>query len=147
MAAASVERIEPVERSALSCQARSQLKCASCLAAAERGATCGLLRGLDGMRGIQPGFSLQNYAEVFLDSYYYQIFLRTAGMALGVTFICILLGVPETLILSRMTPLWRGSFFAIILGPLLISVVVRTLGWSVLLGNRGLVNSSSGSVL
>ncbi|WBL76772.1 ABC transporter permease [Bradyrhizobium xenonodulans] len=99
------------------------------------------LNAFDGMRGIQPALGLQNYAEILLDSYYHQIFLRTAGMALGVTFICILLGVPETLILSRMTPLWRGSSFAIILGPLLISVVVRTLGWSVLLGNRGLVNS------
>lgn len=95
----------------------------------------------DGMRGIQPGFSLRNYIEILSDRYYHEIFLRTGGMALGVTAICILLGVPETLILARMKPAWRGMFFVVILGPLLISVVVRTLGWSVLLGNHGLVNS------
>ena len=95
----------------------------------------------EGMSGIQPGFSLGNYLSVLTDGYYLEIFWRTAGMALGVTFICVVIGVPETLILARMRPLWRGVFFVVILGPLLISVVVRTLGWSILLGNDGPVNT------
>jgi putative spermidine/putrescine transport system permease protein len=95
----------------------------------------------DGMRGIQPTYSLGNYIEILFDGYYQEIFLRTGGMALGVTALCIVLGVPETLILAKMKPVWRGTFFVVILGPLLISVVVRTLGWSVLLGSQGLVNS------
>lgn len=95
----------------------------------------------DGMRGIQPTYGFGNYLEVLLDGYYQEIFLRTGGMALAVTTICIVLGVPETLILAKMKPAWRGTFFVVILGPLLISVVVRTLGWSVLLGSQGIVNS------
>lgn len=96
----------------------------------------------DGMRGVQPTFGFGNYLEVLGDGYYQEIFLRTGGMALAVTAICIVLGVPETLILAKMRPAWRGVFFVVILGPLLISVVVRTLGWSVLLGSQGLVNSA-----
>lgn len=96
----------------------------------------------DGMRGIQQTFGFGNYLEVVLDGYYQEIFLRTGGMALAVTLICIVLGVPETLILAKMRPAWRGAFFVVILGPLLISVVVRTLGWSVLLGSQGVVNSA-----
>lgn len=96
----------------------------------------------DGMRGVQPTFGFGNYLEVLLDGYYQEIFLRTGGMALAVTAICIVLGVPETLILAKMRPAWRGVFFVVILGPLLISVVVRTLGWSVLLGSQGVVNSA-----
>lgn len=96
----------------------------------------------DGMRGIQHSFTLDNYIEVLFDSYYHQIFLRTGAMALSVTVICVVLGVPEALILSRMNPIWRGTFFVIILGPLLISVVVRTLGWSILLGSNGPINST-----
>ncbi len=96
----------------------------------------------DGMRGIQPTYSFGNYIEILFDGYYQEIFLRTGGMALGVTVLCIILGVPETLILAKMKPVWRGTFFVVILGPLLISVVVRTLGWSVLLGSQGLVNST-----
>ncbi|RYE32870.1 MAG: ABC transporter permease [Hyphomicrobiales bacterium] len=96
----------------------------------------------DGMRGIQQTFGFGNYAAVLFDGYYQEIFLRTGGMALAVTLICIVLGVPETLILAKMQSTWRGVFFVVILGPLLISVVVRTLGWSVLLGSQGLVNSA-----
>lgn len=96
----------------------------------------------DSMRGPLEEYTLSNYIEVFSDSYYYDLFIRTALMSLGVTAICILLGVPETIILSRMRPAWQGAFFVIILGPLLISVVVRTLGWSILLGREGFLNTA-----
>jgi putative spermidine/putrescine transport system permease protein len=96
----------------------------------------------DGMRGIQPSYTLANYAEILTDGYYHQIFIRTGLMALGVTALCVLLGVPETLILARMQAPWRGLFLVVILGPLLISVVVRTLGWSILLGSQGMVNNA-----
>jgi len=96
----------------------------------------------DGMQGIQPGFTFSNYVSILTDGYYQEIFLRTGAIALEVTVICIVIGVPETLILAKMRPAWRGVFFVVILGPLLISVVVRTLGWSILLGNDGMVNST-----
>ncbi|CAN7598883.1 ABC transporter permease [Polaromonas sp. LjRoot131] len=96
----------------------------------------------DGMRGIQPSYTLHNYVEILTDSYYHQIFIRTGLMALGVTALCVILGVPETLILARMQAPWRGLFLVVILGPLLISVVVRTLGWSILLGSQGMVNTA-----
>ena len=96
----------------------------------------------EGMRGIQTAFTLSNYIEVLTDGYYYELFLRTGLMSLGVTVICIIVGVPETLILAKMRPALQGTFFVVILGPLLISVVVRTLGWQILLGRQGPVNSA-----
>ncbi|PDT10847.1 ABC transporter permease [Rhizobium sp. M1] len=96
----------------------------------------------DSARGTLPEYTFGNYIEVLSDGYYYELFLRTALMALGVTALCIILGVPETLILARMRPFWQGTFFVVILGPLLISVVVRTLGWSIILGREGFINSS-----
>lgn len=95
----------------------------------------------DGMRGILPDYTWANYLEILTDGYYHEIFIRTGLMALGVTALCVLLGVPETLILARMRAPWRGLFLIVLLGPLLISVVVRTLGWSILLGNQGTINS------
>lgn len=95
----------------------------------------------DSTRGTLDEYTLSNYIEIFSDSYYYELFLRTALMSLAVTAICILLGVPATIILSRMRPAWQGAFFVVILGPLLISVVVRTLGWSILLGREGFINT------
>ncbi|MEA3087384.1 MAG: putative spermidine/putrescine transport system permease protein [Paraburkholderia sp.] len=96
----------------------------------------------DGTQGVLPTFTLSNYVEVLSDGYYHEIFLRTGGMALAVTLLCIVLGVPETIILARMKSPWRSIFLIVILGPLLISVVVRTLGWAILLGNNGLLNDA-----
>lgn len=96
----------------------------------------------DGTRGVLPDYTWRNYLEVFSDGYYHEIFLRTGGLALGVTLLCVLFGVPETLILARMKSPWRALFLIVILGPLLISVVVRTLGWAILFGNNGLINST-----
>ena len=98
------------------------------------------LNVFNGMEGIQSVYSLKNYLEIFSDSYYLEIFGRTALMSAIVTVLCVVLGVPETLIISRMRGRWRGVFLLIILAPLLISVVVRTLGWSILMGNNGLIN-------
>lgn len=96
----------------------------------------------DGTRGVLPDYTWHNYVEVFSDGYYHEIFLRTGGLALGVTLLCVIFGVPETLILARMKSPWRTLFLVVILAPLLISVVVRTLGWAILFGNDGLINSA-----
>jgi putative spermidine/putrescine transport system permease protein len=61
-------------------------------------------------------------------------------MAVLVTLICIAIGVPEAYVLSRLSERWRAVSIVIVLGPMLISVVVRTLGWAVLLGNEGMIN-------
>lgn len=98
------------------------------------------LHAFDGMRGIQEAYTVSNYIEVLTDTYYLEIFTRTAVMAAVVTLLCIVIGVPETIILSRIRGRWRGIFLMIILAPLLISVIVRTLGWSILLGTNGVVN-------
>lgn len=96
----------------------------------------------DAMKGTQAEYTLLNYLEVLRDPYYYELFARTAIMSILVTGTCIIIGLPETIILSRMNPAWQGCFFVVILGPLLISVVVRTLGWSLLLGREGFINSA-----
>lgn len=98
------------------------------------------LRVFDGMKGIQDVYSLKNFVEVFSDSYYLEIFGRTAMLAAIVTVLCVVIGVPETIIISRMRGRWKSMFLLVILAPLLISVVVRTLGWSILMGNNGLIN-------
>ena len=37
---------------------------------------------------------------------------------------------------------WRSVFLLVIIGPLLVSVVVRAFGWSMLLGSQGFVNQA-----
>lgn len=84
--------------------------------------------------------TIANYAELTRDEYFHIIFARTFGMATLVTLVCIAIGVPEAYVLSRLSERWRAVSIVIVLGPMLISVVVRTLGWAVLLGNEGVIN-------
>ncbi|KPH73651.1 ABC transporter permease [Bosea vaviloviae] len=91
-------------------------------------------------KGIVPEFTLKNWIEVFTDSYFFEIFMRTFRIAILVTLASILIGVPEAYILNRMAPVWRSAFLLVVIGPLLVSVVARTLGWALLLGSTGLVN-------
>jgi putative spermidine/putrescine transport system permease protein len=90
--------------------------------------------------GIGVGFTVANYVHVATDPYYLGIFLRTFELALLVTAISVAIGVPEAYVLSRLSSNMRAISLVIVLGPLLISVIVRTLGWTILLGNEGLIN-------
>ncbi|WOI58243.1 ABC transporter permease [Palleronia sp. LCG004] len=99
------------------------------------------LNSFDFYEGISSTFSLANYAEVLGDAYFYEIFGRTFAIALVTTAFCALLGTPLAYFLMRMNPFPRSIMVLIVLGPLLISVVVRTLGWAILLGNRGVINT------
>jgi putative spermidine/putrescine transport system permease protein len=97
-------------------------------------------------KGIVEEFTLKNWIEVFSDSYFFEVFLRTLRIALAVTLLSMLLGIPEAYILNRMSPPWRGIFLLVVIGPLLISVVARTLGWALLLGSTGIVNQALVSI-
>lgn len=92
--------------------------------------------------GITAEYGWHNYLEVISDSYFHEIFFRTYAISIGVTFVCALIGAPEAYILSRMTKAWRSMCLLAILGPLLISVIVRTLGWALLIGNNGVINDA-----
>jgi putative spermidine/putrescine transport system permease protein len=91
-------------------------------------------------KGIENVYNLANYRDVFGDGYFYEIFGRTFRIAFLVTLLAALIGAPEAYILNRMRAPWRGIFLLVALGPLLISVISRTLGWALLLGSTGLVN-------
>lgn len=91
---------------------------------------------------VGDGVTLSNFLAIVSDPYYYEIFWRTFRIALIVTVLCVLVGVPEAFVLSRMQTPWRSIVLIVVLAPLLVSVVVRAFGWSVLLGNGGLINQA-----
>jgi putative spermidine/putrescine transport system permease protein len=94
-------------------------------------------------KGIEPVFILKNWREIVTDGYYHEMFLRTLRVALLVTLAAAIFGAPEAYILNRMRNPWKGIFLLVILGPLLISVVARTLGWALLFGGRtGVINEA-----
>jgi putative spermidine/putrescine transport system permease protein len=97
-------------------------------------------QAFDHATGIESSFTLAHYAAVFTDDYYHSIFWRTLWISALTTFICVLVGAPEAYVLSRMRSPWRSILLLVVLAPLLVSVVVRAFGWSMLLGPEGVVN-------
>ncbi|MFE0754084.1 ABC transporter permease [Inquilinus sp. NPDC058860] len=97
----------------------------------------------DHATGVQDAWTIGQYLTVLTDPYYYEIFLRTFRLSALTTLICIVVGAPEAYVLSRMRSPWRSVFLLVVLAPLLVSVVVRAFGWSMLLGPTGLVNEAT----
>ncbi|BAM87783.1 putative ABC transporter permease protein [Bradyrhizobium oligotrophicum S58] len=96
----------------------------------------------DAATGVKDAYTLAHYAAILSDSYFLNIFWRTLRLAALTTLICAAIGAPEAYILARMREPWRSIFLLAIIGPLLVSVVVRAFGWSMLLGLTGLVNEA-----
>ena len=94
----------------------------------------------DHATGVKNTFTLAHYIAVFTDDYYHSIFWRTFWISGLVTLICVLVGAPEAYVLSRMGKPWRSILLLVVLAPLLVSVVVRAFGWSMLLGPEGPIN-------
>jgi putative spermidine/putrescine transport system permease protein len=84
--------------------------------------------------------TLGHYAEFLGDGYMLTATARTFYLAFAVTLICLLCGYPVAWFLVFGRSRFRNVVFVIVLMPLLVSIVVRTLGWTILLGNEGIVN-------
>lgn len=75
--------------------------------------------------------------SMLTDPYDLRIIGRTIGIGLIVTVLCVVLGFPIAYLLARSTSRWTGVLLALAIFPLLLSNVVRTFGWLVVLGSNG----------
>ncbi|MBL8699082.1 MAG: ABC transporter permease [Alphaproteobacteria bacterium] len=88
------------------------------------------------------GYTLGNYAKALTDpdGFYFDLLYDTLRLALTITIGCLVIAYPVAFHLARTTSKWRGVLYGLVLSPLLVSVVIRTYGWIILLGNNGLIN-------
>lgn len=98
------------------------------------------LRAHEGMGVIGNTVTLGNYAEFFGDIYYWGLLLNTFAIAAGVILVTTAIGYPVAYFLARTRSRWRGTIMFIVVAPLMISAVVRNLGWFPLLGESGFIN-------
>jgi putative spermidine/putrescine transport system permease protein len=94
------------------------------------------------LTGIIPEFTLKNYARILGDSFYIEIAFRTLRLAFVTSIVTLLIGYPIALYLTVATPRQRAWIILLVLSPLLVSVIVRTFGWLILLGSNGLVDNA-----
>lgn len=87
------------------------------------------------------GFTLANYTGIATDAYYLGPLLETLRLGAITAAACLALGLPLALHIHR-AGRWRGLLFALVLSPLLVGIVVRSYGWTILLGNVGVINAT-----
>lgn len=92
------------------------------------------------MGRISPEWTLANYIRFLSDPFYLGILLETLIISVAVVAICATIGYPVAYFLARTRSRWRGVLVFAVVAPMLISVVVRNLGWLPILGDSGLIN-------
>ena len=97
------------------------------------------IRSVRAWTDAQP--SIEQFGAIFADSFYFSVLFKTAALAAGVCAIVTVLAYPLALWIVSLPPRWRPLAMSIVLVPLLINVVVRSLGIELLLAPDGLINS------
>jgi putative spermidine/putrescine transport system permease protein len=87
-------------------------------------------------------FTGKNFADFFQDTYLLETAGRTIALGAITTLLCAVLGYPVAWFLVMSSSRHAYLVFTVILAPLLVSIVVRTIGWTVILGNEGLINGA-----
>jgi putative spermidine/putrescine transport system permease protein len=79
-------------------------------------------------------FTLKNFQQVFTNSAYYGVILRTIGIALLTTLFCMVLALPLAFFMARVAnPRWRPLLVAMVLTPLWASYLVKVYAWRAML--------------
>lgn len=88
----------------------------------------------------QGVFTFEIYTDFLTVRTYQDILLRTIQVSVWTAFFCLLLGYPLAYFLARAKN--TELMLLILISPWLVSIVVRTFGWMLLLGNAGFINRS-----
>ncbi len=88
--------------------------------------------------GLGPPWTFENYQRVF-DSLYGEVLLRSFLLAGIATFLCLVLGLPLALFISR-SGSRKNLYLNLVILPFWTSFLVRIYAWIFLLRDTGLVN-------
>ena len=83
-----------------------------------------------------------NYQAFAFDGITLRVFFSTIRLAGLITLGCFLLGYPLALFMRRAGTRLRIILLTIVVSPLLTSVIVRNVGWLLVLGREGLINQA-----
>jgi spermidine/putrescine transport system permease protein len=90
---------------------------------------------------IIHSWNLANYRELLTKSVYWETLLRSAWIALRVTFFSMLLGYPLAYFLSFHAGARKDLYYQLVIIPLWVSYLVRAYAWKTILGTDGVMNT------
>ena len=96
-----------------------------------------MLIGVYAFTSSQGSFTLSNFSGM-VD--YAPVFVRSLWLAFIATALCLLIGYPVALAISRMNPKTQRILLMLIMLPMWINFLLRTYAWMSILENTGLIN-------
>lgn len=94
----------------------------------------------DSLGNIVFEFTLDNYKKM-VDPIYLRVFLNSFSLATFTGLISLLIGYPVAYFTASLDPKRRSFVILLIMLPFWISSLLRTYGWTILLGKEGLINN------
>lgn len=88
-------------------------------------------------------FSLDNFKN-FMDPIYIKVLLRSLKLAVASTLMCLILGYPMAMILSKMKPKAQKIAVLLFVLPMWMNFLLRTYAWMAILGKNGFINKLLG---
>lgn len=85
-------------------------------------------------------WTLANYGKAFGDPFYLGVLLRTLGIGALITSLTLFLSYPIAMHLARVSDRWHVFFYACVVSPLLVGVLVRNFGWMIVVSFQGPLN-------
>ena len=93
-----------------------------------------------GYGGENPVINLAGYERLVTDTIYVRAFVTSLVNALGAMILCLLLGYPMALGLTRMPRGWRNILLMLIILPFWTSFLLRVYAWMGLMGKNSWFN-------
>lgn len=92
-------------------------------------------------RSLPSGNPFEHYARLLSDAYYLGVIWQTVKISALTALACLIIGYPVAYFMARHAGRWNAPIVFLLTAPLLTSTIMRTFGWTVLFGRRGLVNT------
>ena len=88
-------------------------------------------------------FTLENLSRM---GTYLPIFLRSIGLSAAASLICLVIGYPVAYCIANAGDTWRRMLSMLVMLPMCMSFLLRTLAWVSLLDDTGIINHVLGAI-
>lgn len=92
---------------------------------------------------VTGAFTLKNIATVFSGAFP-QVFLRSVWYSVLASLICLVVGYPVAYFIARRSPAAQRFLYMLVMLPMCLSFLLRTMAWVGLLRDTGIINNLLG---
>ena len=88
---------------------------------------------------LMGGFTMATWGKLLADVFYAELVRDSVLISLSITLLTLVCAYPIALFIHRAPDRWKNLLVVACISPLLVSAVVRTYGWMVILGDGGMI--------